>query len=730
MRDAAYLIGPQGQILYVNDTACQFLGYSRAELLTMTVLDIDATFSADQWSMHWRDLEKHGAVLLETSHRCSDGRIVPIEVAANYFTYLGSSFNLALTRDISERRRTAQRVERLIALRQALSEISQAIVRMEEQAELFPLVCRCAVEFGGMSLAWVGQLDMPSGEVRPVAMYGSNLDYLAGIRITIFPDDPNGQGPTGVAMRESRRVLVNDYEKDLSAQQWQKRRLGTGFRSGGAFPILRGGAPFAVLAVYHSQVGAFDDESVSLLDELCMNISFALDNFDRELKRKAAEEKIWRNANLDVLTNLPNMALMKLRIGDALEQARHKKNGRFAILLVDLDNFKFINDSFGHGFGDTLIKAAAARLISTLDARAYVARLGGDEFVLLMELSGKRAEAYILAQQLVETFRKPLSIGGRDVVVTASIGVSLYPESGTVAERLISNADIAMYRAKALGRNGYQFFTTEMSEASRLRTQIEGELRLAVGRDQLHLVYQPKIDMASGCIIGCEALLRWQHPELGAISPAQFIPIAEDTGLIVGIGDWVLRTACKQNKAWQEAGLPRIVMSVNVSTRQFRQNDVPQCVRDVLVEVDLDAETLELELTESIIAEDAENVIESIDTLKRMGLKLSIDDFGTGFSSLSYLKRFRVDTLKIDQSFVRNMLNDQDDATIARAIIGLAHSLRMTVVAEGVESAQQCEFLRKSACDAFQGYLFSRPVLPESLAQMLRSDKRLSFDPE
>jgi diguanylate cyclase (GGDEF)-like protein/PAS domain S-box-containing protein len=445
-------------------------------------------------------------------------------------------------------------------------------------------------------------------------------------------------------------------------------------------------------------------------------------------EKKRDEERIAHLATHDALTNLPNMTRMKERIGDAIEMANQNRK-MVAIFLVDLDHFKFINDSYGHGFGDALLQAASARLAAALPDPDCVGRMGGDEFVVLLAQPNKRADAYVLAQRIVEAFRNPLQVDGRDVVVTASIGVSLYPEAGAVVDKLLANADIAMYRAKTLGRNAYQFFTTEMSEASRLRTQLEGELRLALARQQLHLVYQPKIDLASGRIVGCEALLRWQHPELGPISPAQFIPVAEETGLILSIGDWVLRTACEQNKAWQLDGLPRIVMSVNLSARQFRQHDVPQWVRDVLVDVELDADTMELELTESIIAEDTENVIESVDALKRMGVKLSIDDFGTGFSSLAYLKRFHVDTLKIDQSFVRNMLTDPDDATIAVAIVALAHSLRMTVVAEGVETVEQCEFLRRNGCDAIQGYLFSRPVPPDALADMLRADRRLTAGP-
>jgi diguanylate cyclase (GGDEF)-like protein/PAS domain S-box-containing protein len=440
------------------------------------------------------------------------------------------------------------------------------------------------------------------------------------------------------------------------------------------------------------------------------------------------EERIVHLATHDALTNLPNLVLMKERIGMALALASASQR-QCAVLLIDLDHFKFINDSFGHGFGDKLLQAAASRMNSCLHQRDSVGRLGGDDFVILRAHLDKRAEAYVLAQRIIDAFRTPLEVDGRDVVVTASVGVSLYPEGGALVDTLLANADVAMYRAKALGRNTYQFYAPEMSEAARQRALLEGELRLALLRNQLHLVYQPRVDLADGRIVGCEALLRWHHPELGIIPPSRFIPIAEDTGLIVGIGDWVLRAACAQNKAWQEAGLPPMVMSVNLSTRQFRQQDVPQWVQEVLLEVGLDAGAIELELTESIIADDSAQVVEALQALKKMGLRLSIDDFGTGFSSLAYLTRFRFDTLKIDQSFIRNMLEEADDATVALAIIALAHSLRMTVVAEGVEMAEQCEFLRTHGCDAIQGYLFSKAVPADALFEMLRADQRLAVDP-
>jgi diguanylate cyclase (GGDEF)-like protein len=426
-------------------------------------------------------------------------------------------------------------------------------------------------------------------------------------------------------------------------------------------------------------------------------------------ERKSHESRIEHLGTHDGLTDLPNGILMRDRIAQAIAHA--KRTGRqAAVAYVDLDRFKWFNDGYGHQFGDAVLRAAATRLASALRDCDTVARLGGDEFLVLLADLGKRADAYVVTQKLLDFVRRPFDVEGRPVQLSASIGVSVYPQDGSDVEVLIGNADIAMYRSKENGGDSFQFFTTEMSESTRLRVRLETELRLALERDQLSLVYQPKVDLSSGCITGCEALLRWNHPELGAVSPAQFIPVAEATGLILSIGDWVLRTACRQNRAWQDAGLPHIVVSVNLSARQFRQSDMTRWVREVLQETGLAAPSIELELTESLLAEDTETVIGAVNALKQLGIKLSIDDFGTGFSSLAYLKRFRVDTFKIDQSFIRNMLTEPDDATIAIAIVALAHNLRMSVIAEGVETAEHCRILRSHGCDAIQGYFISKPV--------------------
>jgi len=439
----------------------------------------------------------------------------------------------------------------------------------------------------------------------------------------------------------------------------------------------------------------------------------------RDITREhLAEKQIQHLATHDSLTDLPNGLLVRDRIRQGIAHAA-RSGSKLALLFVDLDRFKHINDGYGHHFGDTILREAAARLGALVREGDTVARLSGDEFVVLLVDLRKRSDAYVVAQKVLEGFRRSFQVGPREVFLTASIGVSLYPQDGTTVDTLIGNADIAMYRSKESGRDGLQFFTAELSEETRQRVQLEAQLRLALEREQLSLVYQPMISVATGRVFGCEALLRWDHPELGAIAPARFIPIAEETGLILPIGDWVLRSAAHQCRAWRAAGLPAVPISVNISARQFRQQNIAKWVRRVLDECGVEAPWIALELTESMLAEDTEKTVAAVNELKRMGLTLAIDDFGTGFSSLAYLKRFRVDVLKIDQSFIRNMLSEPDDATIVNAIIALGHSLRMKVVAEGVETAEQCAALGRSGCDGMQGYYFSRPVAPQELGRLL-----------
>ena len=435
-------------------------------------------------------------------------------------------------------------------------------------------------------------------------------------------------------------------------------------------------------------------------------------------ERRLHQVRIEHQANYDTLTGLANRSLLQDRLQQALLTAA-SSGQRVAVAFVDLDRFKFINDSLGHHVGDELLKAVAARLRSCVRDCDTVARLGGDEFVLL--INGHTGPEYVrqLMDRMLTAVAQPWIIEQGEFLVSCSIGVALHPDDGEEALTLLKHADSAMYRAKDNGRNNFQFFTRELNALMTEQLELETHLRRALERDQFVLRYQPRVNLATGQIVGAEALLRWRIPQRGTVPPMRFIGLAEDTGLIVPIGKWVLQTACAQNKAWQDTGVPPIVVSVNVSPRQFRHESLVQTVAEVLQSTGLEPRYLELELTESMVMHDAPQLVAMLDELKDLGVKIAVDDFGTGYSSLSYLKRFPVDRLKVDRSFVENMTTEADDATIVRTIIALGHNLGLKVVAEGVETAQQARALRAYQCDEAQGFLFARAVSARVLPRLI-----------
>lgn len=434
---------------------------------------------------------------------------------------------------------------------------------------------------------------------------------------------------------------------------------------------------------------------------------------------KRYEEALEKRANFDELTGLANRNLLMDRLQVAMERSR-RSHQAVALMLIDLDNFKYINDTLGHGVGDQVLQQAALRLQSCLRAQDTVARIGGDKFVIVVSEAVDKAFVAALMGRILTTIALPILAGNRELQLTCSIGVSLFPENGEDPDTLYKHADIAMYQAKAHGRNNFWFFTEDLNLRLNERVQLEHSLREAVTRQQLALLYQPQIDLQTNRIVGVEALLRWQHPDLGLIEPDRFIPIAEDTGLIIGIGDWVLKQATRQNKLWQSMGLAPLTIAVNLSARQFAEaNLVPQ-VATVLKAAGLEPKYLCLEITESHVMQDAELAVHTLHQLKALGVMLSIDDFGTGYSSLSYLKKFPVDELKIDRSFVRDLHVDADDAVISQAIISLGHSLNIRVIAEGVEHAEQLTFLKSQGCDHGQGFLLGRPMSAEAFEVLLR----------
>jgi len=438
---------------------------------------------------------------------------------------------------------------------------------------------------------------------------------------------------------------------------------------------------------------------------------------------KRYQDELEHQANYDALTGLPNRSLLQDRLKQSLAYAQRQHHS-VAIAFLDLDRFKLINDSLGHNAGDRMLQTVADRIKSCLRQFDTVARYAGDEFVLILYDQVSEETISVLLQRVLDNVSKPFQLDKQDVYVTCSIGVSVFPQDGKEVNTLLKNADAAMFRAKQRGRNNFHFYTTEMNSRVAEHLSLETDLRRALERGELLLHYQPQVDLLSGRIVGAEALVRWQHPQQGMIFPGRFIPLAEETGLILALGEWVLQTACTQNKAWQNAGLPLITMSVNISVRQFMRTDLIESLTKVIKASGIDARNLELEVTESLIMHNAEEFVATLKKLRELGIKLAIDDFGTGYSSLNYLKQLPVDRLKVDQSFVRDIFKDAGGATIAEAIITLGHSLGLKVIAEGVETGDQLDFLRRKLCDEFQGHYFSRPLPTATFTTLLQAEQR------
>jgi diguanylate cyclase (GGDEF)-like protein len=547
------------------------------------------------------------------------------------------------------------------------------------------------------------------------------------VRLSADASRPEGQGISGITFRTRQPRISNDYLAEFGGNGYLLNAVrNSGTRSGAGLPLLKDGKAIGILLFLSSELGAFGVELIELLQRLADNISFALDNFDRADEKARADERIEYLASHDSLTKLPNRETFNQLLHFTIEAARRFER-RFAVLFIDLDRFKIINDSLGHEAGDRLLVETAGRLRQTLRSSDVVARLGGDEFVVILENTAESRDVETIARTLLAVLSQPLQLSGHECHTTASIGIAMFPADGGDVHTLTKNADMAMYLAKEDGKNGFRFFTKAVKTQSIERLMLETSLRHALERNQFSLHYQPKVDLLSGEITGVEALLRWNHPELGMVPPMQFIPLAEETGLIVPIGRWVLKQACAQNMAWLHQGLRPVSMAVNLSPRQFADENLLHDIDDALMSCGMSSVLLQLEVTESMVMQNVARTIKILNAIQSRGIRLAIDDFGTGYSSMSLMKQFPIDTLKIDRSFVRNLPDDCEDQAIAQAIISMGKALGMTIVAEGVETTEQATFLRNHGCDEMQGFLFSKPVIPENLPGLL--EQRLAISP-
>ncbi|TIQ40114.1 MAG: EAL domain-containing protein [Mesorhizobium sp.] len=524
-------------------------------------------------------------------------------------------------------------------------------------------------------------------------------------------------GSCGTAVYRREPVIVSDIMQDPLWEDYRHVVAPFGYRSCWSTPILsHQGAVLGVFAMYSMTVREPTEAETQLIDFTTRIAGIAIE-------RKLAEDQIHFMANHDVLTGLPNRALLEDRLSQALLYAQRYERW-VTVVFIDLDNFKLVNDTLGHNAGDVLLKTVANRMVECVRSTDTVVRLGGDEFVIV--LFDQPTDVDLISetlQKIRSAIAEPVHLGRHRLRATASIGIANYPKDGTGPDQLLANADAAMYRAKEFGRDNFQFYAPEFNTRAHEKFVLQEELRNALARSEFILLYQPQVDLRSGDVFAVEALLRWKHPTRGMVAPNAFIPTAEETGLIVPIGDWVLHEACRQNKAWQDAGLPPLTVCVNVSARQFREPNLIGRVVNALKDSGLEARHLELEVTESLIMQDVELAVATMNALQGLGVQISIDDFGTGYSSLSALKTFPVARLKIDKSFIRDLAADESDQAVASAVISLGQNLHLRVIAEGVETDDQVAFLRRNNCDEMQGYHFSKPVSALGIAKLLGGER-------
>jgi len=705
-----------GRALYINQAGLRMLGYEPGQ-------DISALRVGEgqpEWAAKLA-LEQgipqaieHGTWSGETAFLRRDGREIPVSqvIIAHKGPDGAVAYLSTIARDITRRKEYEDKIARLNRIYSVLSGINTAIVRVHDRDELFAEACRIAVEHGKFRMAWIGLLDPATLDVMPVAKAGHDDGYLDQIKLTAKEGVPGNCNMTAAAIHKKEPVVCNDVATGEEMEQWRMPALQRNYRSVAVFPLVVQGSSRGVFVLYASEPGFFDKQEMKLLIEMAGDIAFALDHIEKE-------EKLNYLAYYDAVTGLPNRALFHDRLEQRVSAARRDEQ-TFSVIVLDVERLRVINDTLGRQAGDDLLRGVSQRLGNALDETDILANLGGDNFAIATRrLADQSKVAYFLEQILLQVLSQPFEVGGQELRVSAKAGIALYPADGNDTDAIFRNAEAALQDAKKHGHQ-YEFYAPQMNAKVAEKLTLENKLRRALEQDQFVLYYQPKFALATGQVSGLEALIRWNDPAAGLIPPGKFIPILEETGMILEVGKWALKRAIGDFLKFQADGLNLPRIAVNVSSLQLRRKDFVADLRKAIEEGGGSADCLELEITESLVMENIGENIPKLKAIREFGTTIAIDDFGTGYSSLSYIARLPINALKIDRSFIVDMPNSPDAMSIVQSIMSLAHSLRLKVVAEGVDAEEQVKLLRLLRCDEVQGFHFSRPLSLEQTLQFLQ----------
>lgn len=700
--------------LAVNAAATAHYGYSEPQFLGMAVDDIRSQAEVRPRNDSLQVRHEQRGTFDVCRHRKADGSLIDVEVSADGIVFDGRPARLVLAHDVTARIEQEHKIARLSRIRAIIGGISSAMLRLSDRDELLQEACRVAATEGVFPVAWVSALDAQTDQFTIVAAHARDSESTTFLEFIAALPLPDTDRPAQRVRRTAQPLISNDLSVDPAAAPIREAFLSRGYRSAAAFPLLVKDQVIAVLALVAGETGFFDAEEIALIEWLAADLSFALEHIQ-------SSQRLDHLAHYDSLTGLSNADMFQACL-DELVKTASREQGSVCVVLLDLERFTQINVVLGRRIGDDLLRKVAGRLRQVLVGPDALCRIGADTFAV----ASPRDDGHIvtdLRDRILDALKLPFKLDAQEISISAQLGIALFPADGVDGSSVFKNAEAALKRVKPSGQR-YAYHSNEMNALIAERQAHEAQLHTAVDAGQFVLHYQPRVDLTSGEVVGAEALIRWQHPTRGLLMPGEFITLAEETGLIVRIGTWVIDTVCALQAAWIARGIAVVPIAVNVSPLQFEDGNLLQTVSTALTAHALEARYLDLELTESAVMNDAKAAAQMLQALRTLGVGLALDDFGTGYSSLAHLKRFPFDSVKIDRSFVADVTSNAEDAAIATAIIAMAHSLGLKVVAEGVETQEQFNYLRKRGCDDMQGYFFSPAVAKETFESYLSGRKR------